>query len=42
MVCSLIFFSHACAPVRRLNQYEPPLSNSLPIRMGIVVARIEA
>jgi hypothetical protein len=26
----------------RLNQYDPPLSYSLPIRMGIVVARIEA
>jgi hypothetical protein len=26
----------ACAPVCSLNQYEPPLSNSLPIRMGTV------
>jgi len=25
-----------------LNHYEPPASNSLPVRMGIIVARIDA
>jgi len=42
VVCPLICFSHAGAPVRRLNRYEPPLSNLLSICMGVVVARIEA